>query len=575
MPLLLSLALTFRLTDSAGVAHTEAELALARASVFVFLSDGCPLSSSYRPVLERLFNQYSVRQVLFYAVNSRGAHSFPDLLDTRHEIARQLGVSVTPQAVVVSASGQVLYSGRIDDRTLTLGKTRVAASREDLREALDDVLAGRPVTVSRTKPAGCAIEFPRPVRAGGPTFARHVAPILFRHCTECHRDAGSGPFPLLTYRDAASRATTIAAVTAARRMPPWLPEPNSEHPFEGARRLASTEIDTLRKWADTGASEGDPTAQRAPPNFSSNWGLETPDLVVSIPAFNVPPDGPDLYQCLVIPLGLSGVRYVRAFEFRPGARNVTHHALTFLDSTGAARRRDAESEGPGYPCFGLPGFLPAASLGGWAPGTGVVPYPAGGAVTLRPGMDLVVQVHYHPNGQAVRDQSSLAVAFQADPPSRRMMDIALGTRRIDIIPGDPAYLVRDHFEIPVDVDATGIIPHAHYIARRMRGWAILPDKRRVELIHIPEWDFNWQQQYRYRKPIRLPAGTEVRMEFQYDNSEGNARNPFRPPRRIQWGPESTDEMAGLHLQVMPVRNEDAEELGRALWGKMMRELGSR
>jgi hypothetical protein len=125
----------------------------------------------------------------------------------------------------------------------------------------------------------------------------------------------------------------------------------------------------------------------------------------------------------------------------------------------------------------------------------------------------------------------------------------------------------------VDVELTGVIPHAHYLCREMRGWAVLPSGRRVNLITIPDWDFNWQHHYRYAKPFVLPANTRLEMEFLYDNSAGNPRNPNSPPQRVIWGPGSTDEMAGLHFQVIPVRAEDTTELGQALWGKIMRELG--
>ncbi|MBS1831324.1 MAG: hypothetical protein JST65_01345, partial [Acidobacteria bacterium] len=105
------------------------------------------------------------------------------------------------------------------------------------------------------------------------------------------------------------------------------------------------------------------------------------------------------------------------------------------------------------------------------------------------------------------------------------------------------------------------------------GWATLPNGKKQTLIRIDDWDFNWQEQYYYRRPIRLPAGTKVEMEFVYDNSAANPRNPSNPPKRVEWGPDATDEMAGLHIQAIPVRMEELPELGRALWGKIMRALG--
>ena len=155
------------------------------------------------------------------------------------------------------------------------------------------------------------------------------------------------------------------------------------------------------------------------------------------------------------------------------------------------------------------------------------------------------------------------------------MDIPLGSRNIDIPPGAKAYKVTDHFTLPVAVEAIGIIPHAHYVCKEMKGIARLPDGSRQWLIWIRDWDFNWQEHYRYQRPLQLPEGTRLEMEFTYDNSSGNPRNPHQPPRRIQYGPDSSDEMAGLHVQVFAARESDAAELAQSLWGKFMRTVGGR
>jgi hypothetical protein len=182
----------------------------------------------------------------------------------------------------------------------------------------------------------------------------------------------------------------------------------------------------------------------------------------------------------------------------------------------------------------------------------------------------VLQVHYHPTGKPEEDRTRVALYFTSEAPKRRAMDIPLGSNRIDIPPGEQAYKVTDHFTLPVDVDALAITPHAHYICKSMYAYAMLPDGTRRTLIRIPDWNFNWQQEYTYAQPLRLPEDTRIEMEFVYDNSEANPRNPNHPPQRVVWGPGTNDEMAGLHIAVTPVHEEDAEELSQALWGKMMR-----
>lgn len=348
-------------------------------------------------------------------------------------------------------------------------------------------------------------------------------------------------------------------------MPPWLPA--APH-FKNERKLTAVQIATIARWVAEGAPEGNPALTPKPPAFPEGWQLGKPDLEAEMLApFDVPAEGPDLYECFAIPSGEPRNRWVKALDIRPGNPRVVHHVLLFQDITGTARKRDS---GSGYPCFGTPGFLPARGLGGWTPGALPFRTPEDIPELLDGGADLVLQVHYHPTGKPETDRTRLALYFTDRKPSRHLMDIPLGSNRIDIPPGDTSYKVRDHFEIPVDVDAIAINPHAHYVCKDMLAVAILPDGVKRTLIHIPDWNFEWQQEYVYATPTRLPAGTRVEMEFTYDNSEANPRNPHHPPRRVVWGPGSEDEMAGLHIEVVPVDEDDAEELANALWGKMIR-----
>lgn len=406
--------------------------------------------------------------------------------------------------------------------------------------------------------------------APGVTYSHDVAPILYRQCVSCHRPGGVAPFSLIAYPDAAKRARLIAAVTRQRFMPPWLPvAPRFQH----ERKLNGAEIDILARWAAAGAPEGNAAETPRPPRFPEGWQLGQPDLETEMRApFDIPPEGQDLYQCFVIPDVVPTAHYVRAVDLRPGDTKVVHHALLFQDLTGTARRRDT---GNGYPCFGTPGFLPARGLAGWTPGGLPFQTPAGIPETLHAHADLVLQVHYHPTGKPERDRTRVAIYFTAAKPTRRAMDVPLGSNHIEIPAGDAAYKVTDHFTLPVDVEVIGINPHAHYVCKDMYGYAVLPDGSRVTLIHIPNWDFNWQQQYVYAAPIRLPADTDLRMEFTYDNSAANPRNPNNPPQRVVYGPGSLNEMAGLHLTVSPVDPDDADELDNALWGKMIRAIRGR
>ena len=199
--------------------------------------------------------------------------------------------------------------------------------------------------------------------------------------------------------------------------------------------------------------------------------------------------------------------------------------------------------------------------------------PEGAAIPVVRGSRLVAQVHYHPTGKVERERWSVGFYFTDKAPVRRVVDVGLASRVIDIPAGEANYVVKQQFTSPIAVDAIGVIPHAHLLCREMRAWATLPNGKKQWLLNIRNWDFNWQDQFRYAKPIRLPAETKIEMEFIYDNSAGNPRNPNSPPKRVLAGPGIADEMAGVHIQSIPVHMEELPELGRALWGAVMRSVG--
>jgi mono/diheme cytochrome c family protein len=393
------------------------------------------------------------------------------------------------------------------------------------------------------------------------TFTRDVAPIVFNNCVSCHRAGEVAPFALTTYDDVKKHAGQIARVTQSRYMPPWKPEPGYGS-FVGEHRLTDDQLKTLAGWAAGDRPEGDPKDLPALPTFAEGWKLGTPDLVITMAKpITIPADGDhghDMYRGVVIPLNLDDDRFVTAVEFRPGNNKVVHHALFFLDSSGAALKKEqANTDGqPGFPSFGGPGFTPTGGLGGWAPGASPQLLPDGWGRLLRKGSDLVVQFHFHPTGKVETVQSTMGIYFAKERPKRIVAGGNAHNFLINIPAGDANYVVTGQYKVPVDVDLIGITPHAHLICKDMHAKATLPDGTVKELIWIKDWDFNWQGQYRYKEPVRLPAGTVVDMRYVYDNSDKNDRNPNTPPRRVHFGEQTTDEMAFLFLEFSPVKASD-------------------
>lgn len=397
--------------------------------------------------------------------------------------------------------------------------------------------------------------------AGPPSFAGDVAPILFAHCSACHRDGGIGPFSVLEYEGARERAEEIAAAARDRRMPPWLPASNGE-PLAGVRALSEDEIAILRRWAGTGAAEGDPARLPEPPGFTPGWQHGEPDLVVRMPEpFDVPASGGDRFRSFLVPVPTAEDRFVEAMEFRPGPHGVIHHAVVLVDRARSTRYLEALDPEPGW--AGMRAGLaesPDGHFVGWTPGKWTVEAPEGMPWRLPRGSDLVLQLHVLPRPDAPSLQVEIGFHFADRPPDRTPVRLRLGSKTIAVPAGESRYRIRDSYRLPVDVELIGLYPHAHYLGRDMEVLAELPSGRRRLLLHIPRWDFDWQDEYRFASPVALPGGTVLRVEFTYDNSAANARNPHAPPRRVVYGPESADEMGDLWIQAVPRRPEDLETL---------------
>jgi mono/diheme cytochrome c family protein len=402
-----------------------------------------------------------------------------------------------------------------------------------------------------------------PIAAGAaaPTFNKDIAPILFANCATCHRPGEVAPFSLLTYQDAAKRAALISGAVSGRFMPPWKAVPGYGD-FTGERRLTDAQITLIKDWAKAGAPEGDPSAKPQPRKFADGWQAGQPDQVLTIPVkYSLPADGPDQYRCFVLPTGQDHDVYVDGIEFRPGNRLIVHHALVYLDASGRAKERAAASPDGSYPCFGGPGVPVTGSLGGWAPGFTPPPHDPELSQPLRKGTDVVIQIHYHPSGKAEQDQSSLGLSFSG-PPSKGRTSIMLFDHHLDMAPGDSHYVAKASVTLPRDVQLSGLTPHAHYLCKDMKVTATFPDGSTKPLIWIKDWDFNWQNAYRYRTPLDLPKGTRIDLEYTYDNSENNPHNPAHPPVRIHWGEQTRDEMALVFLSIVLPSRADIPELQR-------------
>jgi Tfp pilus assembly protein PilF len=420
------------------------------------------------------------------------------------------------------------------------------------------------------------------------TFNGDIAPILFDNCASCHRPiddaapraaatsgpaspkpsakAGSSadplcvagaPFSVLDYDAVRRYAPAIASAVQRRAMPPWLPEPGYGE-FAHERRLRDDQIALITRWVESGAPEGNPADAPKPPTFSGGWQLGTPDLVLTLPeAYVLQPGSRDVFRNFVIPVPITTTRYVRAVEFRADRPQVLHHADLAVDRGRVSRALDRAEPGPGFETMDGGEVY---NVYGWSPGKVPTLEPAEHAWTLEPGTDFVLLLHMIATATSEPVQPTIGLFFSDTPPTRTPISVKLEAKGIDLPAGEANYVVEDSYVLPVDVDALSIYPHAHYLGKEMRGTATLPDGSQQDLLWIRQWDFRWQDRYRYRTPLFLPRGTRVAMRFTFDNSAENPNNRADPPQHVRSGPRSTDEMAQLWLEVVPRRAEDAAVL---------------
>jgi tetratricopeptide (TPR) repeat protein len=263
-------------------------------------------------------------------------------------------------------------------------------------------------------------------------------------------------------------------------------------------------------------------------------------------------------------------------EIRPGTPRLVHHANALLDRSGSGRARDAAEAGAGFAGMDLEiasdRFEPDSHFLFWKPGTPAESVSSGIPWVLEPGTDLILNLHLRTTGKPEQVQPSLGLYFTDRAPTERPMLLQLEhDGALDIPPGAREFVVSDEFELPVDVTVLAVYPHAHYVAREVRAIALRPDGSEAWLMHIDDWNLDWQAVYELASPLALPRGSVLSMRWSYDNSAANERNPNAPPRRVTAGNRASDEMSHFWVQVLPKRPEDRVLLQEALMRARLRK----
>lgn len=526
----------------------------AKGKVWIFLSTDCPVALKYSPRIARLYESYSEKGFEFVAY-------FPNELETRSGIdtymyernlrfpwkfdlggllAKSHDITKIPCVIVFDKNGKKVYQGAIDDNP-----NDINIRNKYVENVLEHLQSGKAVTFLKTDVQGCFLmPGDPPLDSKSITFAEHVAPIVYRSCTPCHRAGEVAPFSLTSYEEVKKWAKMIAFVSESGRMPPWKAV-DGYNSFKDANVLSPYEIETLKRWAEAGAPRGDKNKEPKAPEFSSEWPYGEPDLVISADRpFELEAEGRDVYRNFVIKTDFKETKYVKGIAVKPGNPKVVHHVIAFLDEQGRALKLQEQTKDgqPGYSTFGGLGFIPEGSLGGWAPGYNSRLAEEGYAFELKPGTSIVLQTHYNKTGKPEKDLTKVGIYFAKEPVKKTLHLAWIANVGLRIPPNVSNHKVTFRFPVPLDVTAHSAMPHMHLLGKEMKAWVELPDKTVKPMIWVRDWDFNWQMNYTFKEPMKIPRGSTIFVEAVYDNSEENPFQPNTPPKLVRWGEQTSDEM---------------------------------
>jgi peroxiredoxin/mono/diheme cytochrome c family protein len=578
----------FSLKDYRGKSHSLSDLKDSKLVVVAFLGVECPLSKLYAPRLVSLAEQFESKGVAFIAVdpnrhdavtemghyaNEHGL-TFPFLKDLNNKLADEVGAARVPEVVLLDKDRVIRYAGRVDDQygyDIGSGYAKPQVGKQDLANAIDDLLAGKEVSKPITEPIGCLIGRVRDAQEDSAvTYSNQIARIFQDRCVECHRPGQIGPFALESYDDAVGWSEMIDEVVRDGRMPPWHPEPNVGH-FLNDISLTKNEKELIYKWVAAGAPEGDPQDLPEPKKFAeSEWMIPGgPDVEFHIAdePVDVPAEGTVEYRYFVVDTNFKEDKWVKVGEALPDNRGVVHHIIVFLKPPGRAlfggrgggdgqtsednlqaangetgddekaggQRRSGRGAAGGQATFGM--------LCGFAPGTRPYVLPEGMAKLVPAGSQLVFQMHYTPNGSPQKDRSSVGLKF-CDPSEEIKYRVATANATnafFKIPPGDPNYKVESERTYGGDALLISVFPHMHLRGKSFQYDLVHPDGRKETIMNMPRYDFNWQTSYVFAEPVKLSEGTTMHCTAFFDNSSENPYNPD-PEIEVRWGDQTWEEM---------------------------------
>ncbi|HEV3137548.1 MAG TPA: redoxin family protein [Pirellulales bacterium] len=510
-----------------------------KAFVIAFTTLDCPVVRRYLPRLKALDEAYRDSGVQFLAINVGPSDAlrevayqaikvdadFPFAKDFDGQAVRALGAARAAEVVVLDGQKRLRYRGRVDSQ-YRLGGEKPDTGREDLKLAIDDVLAGREVAVAETAVDGCLISLPAPrAPSTSVTFAEHIAPLLQKHCQDCHHPGSEAPFALMSYEDAADHAQMIAEVVSEQRMPPWFA--SREHgEFTNRRGLTPEERNLVDDWVRGECKQGD--MSKAPPArvfATSKWkiGNGTPDFILKTPVQKIPASGYIDYRYIILPHRFAADTWVQGVQILPSNSKAMHHCNMAHMKLGEKPTDD--------------NFIT-----GQVPGGDAMILDNHVGYKIPAGSTLMLQIHYVTTGEETTDQISVGLVFAKERIDQSLKHTLVKNLVFTIPPGAPHHKVTAVNEFKENATGYGLFTHMHVRGEDMTFRAMYPDGKDEMLLAVPNYSFDWQMAYRWGKgKQKFPKGTKIECIAHYDNSSFNPYNPD-PKTTVVEGQQTFQEM---------------------------------
>jgi len=550
--------INFSLLDYQG-RHHELRRTDAKAVVLFIGGNGCPIVRQSINKLRSLRGKFGKEGVVFWMLNANSqddresvaeeARSFnigsiPVLMDEHQFVARSLGLTRTAEAIAISTKDwTVFYRGAIDDQ-LTEGAKKPEATGKFLETAIAEFLAGQPVTLAKTPVKGCLIKFENAAKSDDApvSYAKDIAPLLQQKCVGCHSPGNIGPFAMSSHKKVKGWSEMIREVVLARRMPPWHADPHYGK-FSNDRSLTPDETGRLLRWIEQDCPRGDgedPLARPLSPPEA--WPLGKPDFIASLPRpQTVPANGVLQYRYVDSPFEMPQDAWLRASVIRADNRKVVHHVIVRVKYPEGAKGKPEEE----------------MFFAGWAPGYKTPEYPPGTGKFLPKGARFNFELHYTTNGREETDQSEIGFYLAKETPKMMLETRTAENFDFNIPPGEPDARTHSLYSFRRDTIIYELVPHMHLRGSWFKYEALYPNGKRETLLSVPNYDFNWQTEYRFTQPKRVPAGTWLFCTGGFDNSAKNPHNPD-PTKRVKHGLQSFDEMFSGFMSVADVEAKQEE-----------------